>query len=369
MILPCFGQAFPGLNFVRAGSDRPGFFDDAHFDLAGMPFPAQLIPAGFVFATELGDLPVRGLEREVRSVVGEVEEERLLGFARFIDELQAKAGPEVGAVPVFGQPGVFAVDLLTIQKEQGAGGVRLVEATGGRIQTAVKSAVPGGGPVLQADVPFSGHGGEISGGLERFGNGGALGIEPAFITGHAAVFHHVADPGLMRINARQQRGAGGATAAGIVELGETQTVFGKGIEMRRRNLRTVAANVGEAHVIHQNHDDIGRHRDRSGGTGRLLGPPGYHRGGKGDKKSEEVREDRGSLMAVLDVVGRRRWLGGIRIRQAAPVVGAFDPVCDRPAEFGEGGLMFRSGGPGGIVDLMGIGMEIVEFLLRHARLA
>ena len=70
-----------------------------------MPLLAELVPADLVLAAELGDLVRRRLQREMRRVVGQVEEERLLGRQRLVDELDAAVGPEVGGVPVLRQLG------------------------------------------------------------------------------------------------------------------------------------------------------------------------------------------------------------------------------------------------------------------------
>ena len=48
------------------------------FYLPRMALLAELVPAVFVLAAELGDVLRRRLQREMRRVVREVEEERLL---------------------------------------------------------------------------------------------------------------------------------------------------------------------------------------------------------------------------------------------------------------------------------------------------
>ena len=61
----------------------------------------------------------------------------------------------------------------------------------------------------------------------------------------------------MRVQARKQRGAGGAAAARIVKLGETQSARRKLVEVGRGNFAAVAADVAEAHIVDEDHDDIG----------------------------------------------------------------------------------------------------------------
>jgi hypothetical protein len=54
-----------------------------------------------------------------------------------------------------------------------------------------------------------------------------------------------------------QRSACGTTASAVVELLETQSIFSKGIDVRRFNLASVATNIRVPHVVGQYDDDIG----------------------------------------------------------------------------------------------------------------
>ena len=78
---------------------------------------AELVPADLVFAAELRDLVRRRLQREMRRVVGQVKEERLLGRPRLVDELDAVVGPEVGGVPVLRQLGASSREGLAVEED------------------------------------------------------------------------------------------------------------------------------------------------------------------------------------------------------------------------------------------------------------
>src|ERR1035441_335818 len=81
----------------------------------------------------------------------------------------------------------------------------------------------------------------------------------------------------MRIQPRQNRSAGRAATASIIELGEPEPVGGKLVEIGRRDLAAVATDVGEAHIIHEEDNDVGSRR-RGGGGVRWL-----QEGGSGDE--------------------------------------------------------------------------------------
>ena len=107
----------------------------------------------------------------------------------------------------------------------------------------------------------------------------------------------------MRVEPGQERSARRTAAARVVELGEAQPVFRERVEVRRGDLGTVAPEVGEAHVVDQDHDDV-----RLGG-GRRQG------GDAREKQGEEAghilfmartdpRGSRQSPAATLLALGR-----------------------------------------------------------------
>ena len=113
-----------------------------------------------------------------------------------------------------------------------------------------------GGFHLGGDVPFSGHVGAVAGGLERFGDGEAFLVEVALVLGEPVVAGHVTDAGLVRVESGEEGGAGGATAGRIVKLGEAHSVGGEGVEIGGFDLAAVATDVGVAHVVGHDDDDV-----------------------------------------------------------------------------------------------------------------
>ena len=64
-------------------------------------------------------------------------------------------------------------------------------------------------------------------------------------------------PAWWRISAGEQRGTGGAAAAGVVKLGETYAALSECVEIGRVDLCAVTANVAPPHVIGHGDDDVG----------------------------------------------------------------------------------------------------------------
>ena len=106
-------------------------------------------------------------------------------------------------------------------------------------------------------MPFTDPGGVIAGTAERFGYGHAVVRHRPPVTGFMVVERHASDTGLMLIQAGQERCTRRTTAAGIVEMSETQAVFGQLVQIRCLDLPPVTTDVGEAEVVCQNHQNIG----------------------------------------------------------------------------------------------------------------
>lgn len=62
--------------------------------------------------------------------------------------------------------------------------------------------------------------------------------------------------GLMRIQPGQQRRPHRPAAAGVVELRESRSARREAIDIRRRDLTGVAPEVGKAHLVDEDHDDV-----------------------------------------------------------------------------------------------------------------
>ena len=92
-LVPC-GYAYgpPGRRLIAGEQPR------RHLPLK--PPCREGVPAGGIGGPEAFDLCGRRLERKVRRIVGEVEEEGLANGPRVVDEPQPELRPEVGRVPV-----------------------------------------------------------------------------------------------------------------------------------------------------------------------------------------------------------------------------------------------------------------------------
>jgi hypothetical protein len=73
----------------------------------------------------------------------------------------------------------------------------------------------------------------------------------------AQLFDHVPDTGLMGIETRQQTRAGRTASGGVVKLGEPQSIGCQFIQVRGMDFTSIAADIGKAHVVSHNNDDIG----------------------------------------------------------------------------------------------------------------
>ena len=107
------------------------------------------------------------------------------------------------------------------------------------------------------DVPFAGDVGAVAGGPEHLGERDAAAVEIAAVGVGAVVLHHMADAGLMRIEAGEQRGARGAAARHVVELREPHATRGERVEIRRGDLAAVATDVGVADIVGHDDDEVG----------------------------------------------------------------------------------------------------------------
>ncbi len=265
----------PGAALLRggfpAGVDQAELF---HLRDAG---GADGVVAGVVAAAIFGEVGGFGVHRPVRGGVGDVQEERLSGVVAGV------VGDEAGGVVVDGvgvvkaprlvfrvcvrrNPGVVAGERVGVEKAAGAVD-RAVEAVEAALERPVVLLRFAGGIDLFGDVPLADHVGAVAGGLECLGDREAAPVEVAAIAVEHAIFHHVADAGLVRVEAGEERGAGRAAAGRVVELGEAHAAAGQAVEVGRFDFAAVAAEIGVAHVVRHNEDDVGPRRGGGGGAG------------------------------------------------------------------------------------------------------
>lgn len=159
---------------------------------------------------------------------------------------------------------------------------RAVKAIEAALQRPVRPIVVAARIQLLGDVPFSGGVASVAGGPQSLGDREAPPIQITAITIATAIFHHMADAGLVRIEPGEQRGASRAAPRGVVEMGETQPAFGQRVEIGGGNISAVTSEIGVADIVGENDDDVRAWR----GAESALSP------GQCDDRQEEERENR-----------------------------------------------------------------------------
>ena len=134
------------------------------------------------------------------------------------------------------------------------GAVVAIEAA---LEGPIGVILEGLGGLAWGDVPLTDGIVSVAGGVEDFGDGEALAVEISAIAWEMVIVDHVADASLVGVQAREERGAAGATAGGVIELGEADSVGGEGIEVRGGDFATETTEIGEAHIVGEDDDDIG----------------------------------------------------------------------------------------------------------------
>ena len=217
----------------------------------------------------------------MRGGVGDVEEERLVrrGLRVLADEPDRVVADGVGVVIGFLRLilGVADAgdDFIVAHERAGVPETaRAVEGAVEAVEAALERPVVARRIVLARDgrdVPFAYGVGAVAGGLHGLRDGDAALVQLVLVARPALLaVHHVADARLVRVKPGEQRGARGAAAGGVVELRKAQPARRERIEVRRGNLAPVAAEVGEAHVVGENVNDV-RLRG-SGGGGEAPNP-------------------------------------------------------------------------------------------------
>ena len=106
-------------------------------------------------------------------------------------------------------------------------------------------------------MPFAAGVGCVTGGFQHFRKGDAAVTQSTEITRQFASSDKPADARLVRVEAGEQARARRAAAAGIVAAGETQAIRGEGVECRRADLATVAAEVRVAEIVGEDEENVG----------------------------------------------------------------------------------------------------------------
>ena len=109
-----------------------------------------------------------------------------------------------------------------------------------------------------ADMPLAGQEGSVARALENLGYGHATLVQVALVglRGPGKRRGHPTNARLMRVETRQEGRARWAAARRVVHLRIAQAVAAERVECRRADLGAEAADVGEAHVVCEDEQDV-----------------------------------------------------------------------------------------------------------------
>jgi hypothetical protein len=192
----------------------------------------------------------------------DVNEEWFFLGSGFVDEFQTKVDKQIGGKPVRAENRIalrifFAVE-IKLFGAVAVGFDRKINFAECGIERAHEAVLPRDATVLLAEMPFAGHGGEVTGIAQDFGNRHAAREKDA-VEAARLWFDFIVEPahaGLLRIQAAEESGARGATAWRVVKLAETQSISGERVQIRRGDFAAETADVGEAHVVDEHDDDV-----------------------------------------------------------------------------------------------------------------
>src|SRR5262245_37433014 len=150
---------------------------------------------------------MRGVEREVL-------EEWLLLLARDREEIERVVGEHIRAVKA-----VLRVhSLCSLGREAGVERVFLearIEAADHAVEL-VEATVDRRWPLRPAKAPLADHGGVVAGGLQDLGESDRVRLREAAVARQSVIAGHVADAGLVRIEARHQARSRRAATRAVV---------------------------------------------------------------------------------------------------------------------------------------------------------
>ena len=268
-LLLLLGEAFPVghiIVFLGVGlwQNRIGR-DETDFLLAFVALLAQSVPSCFVFAFVAGDVGGFGLQGRMDGWMRQIHEERLarMRSADFSHHFYGSVGEVVGEVVAVGvfvhvQEAVAfyeAVGMVEVG-EAAENAVELIEPALKRPRVAVACWMLVG---FFAEMPFAEHEGGIAVVSQDFGEGGAVVGEFQGVAGEAGVaVRHMPHARIVRVQAGEQRGAGGRAHRVHMKVRVSQAAGCHLIYVRRGDLAAVAAEVGIAQVVAEHHDDVGR---------------------------------------------------------------------------------------------------------------
>jgi hypothetical protein len=114
----------------------------------------------------------------------------------------------------------------------------------------------------QTEMPFAGHRREVTGIAQQFGQRNHTVVQIALITRLAREFRrqrlsHRADSRDVMIGAGEQHRTGRRAGGRRVEVREAHACVCKRVEVGRRDLAAECAEVGEAEIVSDDHEEVG----------------------------------------------------------------------------------------------------------------
>jgi hypothetical protein len=264
-------QRLPRRDVGRTGARLQVLSKEAEIPLLRGARGADRVPAGVVAAEVVLVVGLQRLQRSVRRVEREVEEPRLLRFARLAEEAKGVVDVRDGRVEVRRRHG----PRLAVQTERAVAEVVIAcprEMAEGALEPEV------GGVLRQ--VPLAGHRGEVAGGLQNLGQD--HGAAEAFVTRLSAPA------------AGEEAHARRMALGGVVELREPEPVRGEPVQDWCLDLRAVAADVREPEVVREDHQEV---RPCRGGPAGMRGVGTGDTGGGENNEGEAKRSAHGALVA------------------------------------------------------------------------
>ena len=255
-------QILPERNFLVALGDGLFRQDNPQFALAGDTFLAEDIPTLRIPTLILRNLLGRSLERPMRSVESQVEEERTLVVA-LVDEFDGVVRDSIREVtPRFElRPLIILDERDLIAKVRGIlrsifpGIVIIARPIDETIRT-VEATLGRPADTIVANVPFPAEEGAISRFAQHLAESQRFAIQETLIARLSEIDIEVTDARAVGILAGNQRGAGRGADRVVVKFAETDTLLGEAVEVRRLNLRAVDTQVGITHIVHEDEDDV-----------------------------------------------------------------------------------------------------------------
>ena len=230
-----------------------------------MPRAAHGVPAFVVDSIVLRDIRFVRVQRPVRRRMGQVEEERLVGAATLLDHADRLVGDGVGEIEVGRRnfhPPVVLHDAVGGEEMRDTihDAVEAVEAALARCRPVHITDAPGvdqAGPEVTAHMPLARHQRAVTRGPQQFGNRRRVVAQETLVRRRSKIGAHVADTGLVRIQAGQQRRARRAATGAVVHRRQQHAVARHAIDMRCVDLGAHHTQVGKTHVVGQDEDDVG----------------------------------------------------------------------------------------------------------------